>query len=487
VIAPARLAACKALRAVNSGAADLPVALARVRSALRDERDRALAGEIVTGTLRWQGAFDRVISVFSGRPLDRLDPEVLDILRLTLFQLLHLDRVPASAAVNDGVQLTRKVGKSSSASFVNAVLRRASRERAVLPLPPRTVGDAAAELDYLETTLSHPRWLVERWRDRYGFEAAEAWCRFNNAPASLTLRANRLRVTRESLGEALRAVGVETTPTHFAPDGLVVQRGNPLSLGSDLEFPKHGHPIDRNSRSDPEIGLGSDLEFAGTPGAGSGKSRSDPWFVVQDEASQLVAVMARATAGERVLDACAAPGGKTTAMAADMGDRGLLIASDVRSKRVRLLAQTVRNSGAQCVRVIQANAAQPLPFADAFDLVLIDAPCSGLGTLRRDPDIKWRRSADEFSALSSLQLRILTSAAAVVRTGGRILYSTCSSEIEENDEVVERFLARHSGFRRSPLQFPVAPELVESDGYFRTLPFRDGLEAFFAASLVKAG
>ena len=459
MIAPARLAAYEALRAVNGRAADLPAALARVRSGLRDERDRALAGEIVTGTLRWQGAFDRVIGVLSGRPLDRLDPEVLDILRLTLFQLLHLDRVPASAAVNDAVQLTRKAGKSSSASFVNAILRRASRQRAGLPLPPRTVGDGGVELDYLETTLSHPRWLVERWRDRYGFEATEAWCRFNNTPAALTLRANRLQVTRESLAEALHAAGVETTPTRFAPDGLIVRRGNPL---------------------------GSDLEFQGARGVRGGNSRSDPWFV-QDEASQLVAVMARATTGERVLDACAAPGGKTTAMAADMGDRGLLIASDVRPKRVRLLAETVRNAGAQCVRVIQANAAEPLPFADVFDLVLIDAPCSGLGTLRRDPDIKWRRSPDEFPALASLQLRILTSAAAVVRAGGRILYSTCSSEIEENDEVVEQFLTAHSGFRPSPLQFPAAPELVGSDGYFRTLPFRDGLEAFFAAALVKAG
>jgi 16S rRNA (cytosine967-C5)-methyltransferase len=485
VIAPARLAAYEALRAVNSRAADLPAALARGRSALRDERDRALAGEIVTGTLRWQGAFDRVISVFSGRPLDRLDPEVLNILRLTLFQLLHLDRVPASAAVNDAVQLTRKAGKSSSASFVNAILRRTSRERARLPLPPRAPGDAAAELDYLETTLSHPRWLIERWRDRYGFEAAEAWCLFNNTPAALTLRANRLHVTRESLAEALHAAGVETTPTRFAPDGLVVRRGNPL--GSDLEFPIHGHPTDRHSRSDPTTGRGSDLEFAERHSARSGKSRSDPWFVVQDEASQLVAVIARATAGERVLDACAAPGGKTTAMAADMGDRGLLIASDVRPKRVRLLAETVRNAGARCVRVVQADATQPLPFADDFDLVLIDAPCSGLGTLRRDPDIKWRRSPDEFPALASLQLRILTSAAAVVRTGGRILYSTCSSETEENDEVVQRFLTAHSAFRASPLQFPPAHELAGPDGYFRTLPFRDSLEAFFAAALVKAG
>ena len=172
-------------------------------------------------------------------------------------------------------------------------------------------------------------------------------------------------------------------------------------------------------------------------------------------------------------------------MAADMGDRGLLIACDVRPKRVRLLADAVRRSGARCVRVIQADASQALPFAAVFDLVLIDAPCSGLGTLRRDPDIKWRRSPDEFTALAALQLRILTRAAAVVRPGGRILYSTCSSEPEENDEVVERFLAEHPGFGRAALQHPAAPELVGPDGCLRTLPFRDGLDAFFAAALAR--
>jgi 16S rRNA (cytosine967-C5)-methyltransferase len=216
-----------------------------------------------------------------------------------------------------------------------------------------------------------------------------------------------------------------------------------------------------------------------TPLAGQGL------FAVQDEASQLVGVMAHAAAGERVLDACAAPGGKTTAMAADMGDRGLLISSDVRRRRVELLADTVRTAGARCVQVIQANAAQALPFGEVFDLVLIDAPCSGLGTLRRDPDIKWRRSPDELPGLASLQMRILVSAATVVRVGGRLLYSTCSSEVEENDEVVERFLEAHPGFRRVPLAFPSAAALVGADGYFRTFPFRDGLEAFFAASLAR--
>ena len=283
MIAPARLAAYDVLRAVSTRRADLPAALVRARSHLHDERDRALAGEIATGTLRWQGTFDVLIAAHARRPLATLDAEVVDILRLTLFQLLHLDRVPASAAVNDAVHLTKKAGKTSAAPFVNALLRRASRERDRLPLPPRAIGDAAGEVDYLEQTLSHPRWLVERWRTQYGFEAAEAWCRFDNEPAPLSLRANRLRIGRDDLGQALRQEGVDTEPAPYAPDGLIVTRGNPLL----------------------------------SPLASQGL------FVVQDEASQIVGEVAAARPGERILDACAAPGGKTLAMAAAMGNAGI--------------------------------------------------------------------------------------------------------------------------------------------------------------------
>jgi 16S rRNA (cytosine967-C5)-methyltransferase len=443
MIAPARLAAYDVLRAVNSGRADLPAALARARQPLSDERDRALAGEIATGTLRWQGAFDRVIETYTKRDPGRLDPEVLDVLRLTIFQLLHLDRVPASAAVNDAVNLTRKAGKKSAAPLVNAVLRRVSRERNRLPLPPRE--DA---IDYLSTTLSHPRWLVERWLDRYGFDNAEAWCRFDNGPAALTLRANRLRTTPGALAEALLAHGVRTRPGRFAPDALIVEDGNPLA----------------------------------TPLDGTGL------FVVQDEASQLVGLMAGARTGERVLDLCAAPGGKTTAMAAAMADKGLIIAADVRGKRVQLLTRTVAASGATSIRVVRADAAEPLPFQPVFDVVLVDVPCSGLGTLRRDADIRWRIREAQLPTLAATQLRILQSAATAVRPGGRLIYATCSSEPEENDDVVRAFLEAHQEFssaKTDGLPEAVLP-LLTSEGHLRTLPFRDGLEAFFAAPLVKA-
>ena len=210
MIAPAREAAYEALRAVSTGHADLPHALAHARARLPDERDRALTGEIVTGTLRWQGAFDHVITAFSGRPVTRLDPEVLDILRSGIFQLLHLDRVPAAAVVSDAVNMTRKAGKKSAGPLVNALLRRVSRERGHLPLPPRPddPGNRAAALDYLSITLSHPRWLAARWMERYGFAAAEDWLRFNNRPAPLTIRANRLRTDGPSLAESLAAHGV---------------------------------------------------------------------------------------------------------------------------------------------------------------------------------------------------------------------------------------------------------------------------------------
>ena len=362
MIAPAREAAYDALRAVSTESADLPHALARARSRLPDERDRALTGEIVTGTLRWQGAFDHVIAEFSRRPVTRLDPEVLDILRSAIFQLLHLDRVPAAAVVSDAVNMTRKAGKKSAAPLVNALLRRVSRERHHLPLPgrPATPDDRAAALDYLAITLSHPRWLAGRWLDRYGFEATEAWLQFNNRPAPLTIRTNRLKTSGRSLVESLAVHGIQVEPGRFGPDAWIVRKGNPLL----------------------------------TPLADTGR------FVVQDEASQLVAALVSAQSGERVLDACASPGGKTTAIAAAMDDEGLIVATDVRGRRVDLLARTVRLSGARSVKIVQADAAA-LPLTASFDWVLLDVPCSGLGTIRRDPDVRWRRSEADLARLAA--------------------------------------------------------------------------------------
>jgi len=441
MIAPARIAAYETVLAVASGRADLPTALARARQKLKDDRDRALAGEIAAGAIRWQGAADHLVREFSGRAPAKLDAEVLAILRIGIFQLLHLDRVPASAIVDDAVQLAGRAGKRSASGFVNALLRRVSRERAHLPLP------ASPPIDLLSTTLSHPRWLAERWLGRHGADSAERWARFDNTPAALTLRVNTLVTTRDALARDLAAAGVATEPARFAPDGLVVSAGNPLL----------------------------------TPLAGTGA------FVVQDEASQLVGAFAAAAPGERILDACASPGGKTTQMAAAMGDAGTIVAADVRGRRLDLLARAVAVSGARCVRVVQADARTAPPYRSLFDAVLLDAPCSGLGTIRRDPDVRWRRTEGDLAPLAEAQGSMLAQLATVVRPGGRLVYSTCSSEPEENEEVVAAFLAAHPGFaQRTPAAFADRPDLaalLDGSGALKTLPFRDGLEAFYAAEL----
>jgi 16S rRNA (cytosine967-C5)-methyltransferase len=306
--------------------------------------------------------------------------------------------------------------------------------------------DLTPALAYLSTTLSHPEWLVAKWLERHGFEAAEAWALFDNGPAALTLRANTLRVSRGDLAERLGAQGVETEPTRFASHGLVVRSGNPLL----------------------------------TPLAGEGL------FAVQDESSQLIAELTAAMSGERILDACASPGGKTTAMAAAMKNRGLIVATDLRGRRVDLLRRTVETASATCVRVVQADVAAVLPFGTAFDCVLLDAPCSGLGTLRRDPDIRWRRSHRDLERLAAVQGDMLDRAAEVVVAGGRLVYATCSSEPDENEEVVSRFLAEHRGFTLAPERIPATLErFITGAGHFRTFPFRDQLEPFFAAMLVK--
>jgi 16S rRNA (cytosine967-C5)-methyltransferase len=444
MISPARVAALTALSDVNARRRDLPAAIARVRPALKDERDRALATDLVTGTLRWQRQLDHLIAHFASRPLTKLDFEVLQILRLGAYQLIHLDRVPASAVVNDAVALTRRAKKTSAAGLVNAVLRAIAKSTGALPLPDKT-----DQLAYLEVALSHPQWLAARWLHRLGFDDAEAREAFNNTASPLTIRVNRLKTDPQSLIEALARLDVDVVPAQYAPDAFIVKTGNPLR----------------------------------TPLANSGM------FFLQDEASQLVSLLGAVQPGMRVLDTCASPGGKTTAMAAAADDRAEIVAVDVRDARVELLRETVRSSGAKSIQVVQADLVAGLPFGPTFDLVFVDAPCSGLGTIRRDPDIRWRRNEDELPGLANAQNRMLRNAAEVVAPGGTLVYATCSSEPEENDDVVAGFLRDNSSFAPVDLRSEHKPHravlepVLDGDGFLRTLPEKHGLEAFFGAVL----
>ena len=444
----ARLAAYRVLAEVALGT-DLPVAHARHRDTLPDDRERALVTELTTGTLRWLAALDHIIASVSSRPLAQLDVEVLHVLRLGAYQLVRLDRIPASAAVDQAVTLVRQIGKASARGFVNAVLRQIVRlgGNHRLPTIPTATSSRNEVIAYLSITCSHPEWLVERWLSRLGVDAAMARVRFNNQIPALTLQVNRLRIEPAVLAQQLNEHGVQTAPTRFASHGLTVLSGNPLR----------------------------------TPLAQRGL------FEVHDEASQLVAELACVRRGERVLDGCAAPGGKTVALATDVGSTGTVVAADLRPARVRLLRTMLQKFGRQNVPIVRHDLRHP-PFLDAFDCVLVDAPCSGLGTIRRDPDIRWRRTLVDLTRYANAQRELLAQAAQTVRPGGRLVYATCSSEPEENEEVVEAFLADHPSYEPLPAECvgTISPGLravLDADGNLSTSPEAHALESFFGVTL----
>ena len=426
MIAPARRAAYDALLAHAVSGTDLAAAVGAVRHGLSEPRDQTLLTELVSGTVRMRAAIDHQLALRCTRPLAALDAAVLVSLRMGAFQLMYLDRVPASAAVNDAVTLTRRGGKTSAGGMVNAVLRALSRDRGKLTWP-----DAPEPLA-LAVRWSHPQWLVERWLARYGSDRTRRWLAFNNDAPRLCLATNRLHGTRDELRARLLAEGITTEPTGRAAHGLLVVDGPALDTNAFRE----------------------------------GR------FVVQDEASQLITELGSIEPGQRVLDLCASPGGKTVALAARCAPGGQVVACDVRPRRMRLLRATLRRTGHAGVPVVQVASAGDLPFAaEAFDTVLVDAPCSGLGTLRRDPDIRWSRRAEELPRLAAAQLTLLRRAGALVRPGGQLIYSTCSSEPDENEDVVTAFLSAGTGFRL----------LFEH----RTLPPDDGLEAFYGAVIAR--
>lgn len=450
MIAPARQAAFGALVAIARGRVDLDAALDRARESLRDPRDIALVRELVTGTLRWQARLDWQLTPLSRVPWRKLDLEVQTALRLAAFQILELDRIPVSAVVHDAVGLVRQARKTSASGLVNAVLRRlAAGERAPWPIADPQA-PRAAQAAALATTGAHPAWLVERWLARRTRDEVEAWLAFDNALPPTTLRVNPLAgLTRDAVAAALDADGVATTPCRFAPLGLVVTAGV----------------------------------------AWQSAAVRDGRAFIQDEGSQLAALVAAVRPGQRVLDVCAAPGGKTLAYAAAAGTAGQVVACDVRMRRVETLAATLATGRTTNARVVAIDPEAALPFTAAFDVVAVDAPCSGLGTVRRDPDIKWRRTPDDLRAFQTRQIDLLARAARVVAPGGALVYTTCSTEPEENAEVVERWLAGHPDFRPAsvadgPSGGLLAPFLTPT-GTFVTDPVRDGLEGYFGAVFVR--
>jgi 16S rRNA (cytosine967-C5)-methyltransferase len=405
-----------------------------------DPRDAALCTEIVYGTLRWRRHLDWRLAPHLNRPLAKLNPWVRALLRLTAYQLLFLDRVPRWAAVDEAVSVARlKSRVPGPAEFINAVLRSFTRA----PAPPRLPADP---VEAAGIRWSFPDWMAARWITRYGPDEAERLMAALNERPPVTIRANTLRISREDLAARLRDEELaETDPTPLAPEGLTVRRG----------------------------AVGRWAAFAGG------------WCSIQDEASMLIARLLDPQPGELVADVCAAPGTKTTHLAQLMGNRGRIVAMDPNTARLRLLTQAAARLG---VSIVEAHtggvAAVSGRWKNRCDRVLVDAPCSNLGVLRRSPDVKWKREASDLGRLAEKQQGILTAAAALAKPGGRLVYATCSLEPEENDAIVDAFLEAHRDWRvDAPANFPVAPD---AGGVIRCLPQVHGTDGFTAVRLVRA-
>ena len=439
----ARQTALHILHAIDTQQAYTDVALRQaLRASHLERRDRAFVTECVYGVVRWQGRIDWLLHRVCRQPLDSLTPWMRNILRLGTYQCLWMDRVPHRAAVHETVQLARRFGHQGTARLANAVLRTLLRQHAGNTLPAA----AADPVAHLAVMHSHPRWLVERWLHRYGWDRTRALCEANNRPAGITLRLNPLRATSEELVQRLQLEGCQhITASRWHAEGLIVQG------------------IDR-------------LDTTHSYQAG--------WFQVQDEGAMFVAPLCDVQAGHRVLDACAAPGGKTTHLAQCMCDRGTIIALDAQAGRLRLLQENLRRLRLASVTPLAADATQSLPLRLTFDRILVDAPCSGLGVLRRHPDIKWRKSAADVRALQAVQRTLLRNLLPCLAPGGMLVYSVCSNEPEETHDVVRHVLADHPHLRLEPIDNPFPAELSQTPATAGTLditPDQLGTEGVFIA------
>lgn len=452
-VSPARRAAFDILRRVEDEGAYASILLAATDDRLRAD-DRALCHELVLGVLRKQSWLDRALEHFANRRLKGVDVPVKLALRLGLYQLRFLSRVPPSAAVNESVSLVRAARLQSAAGFANAVLRRATREPDYDPVA--SVTDPSEKLA-IET--SHPAWLIERWVNAFGFEEATNLARANNEPAPvayrLTARASTQANESRRIIQRLEDAGVRVTRSEIAPDAWRVLKGE------RVEPLPHG--------SGPALS-------ARTPAVLRELAR-EGMIYVQDEASQLVAHLLAARSRYRVLDVCAAPGSKTTHIGA-LAPGAMIVAGDRRDHRLHTLRELAAAQGIDSINLVVHDAEIGLPFADAsFDRVLVDAPCSGTGTLRRNPEIRWRISPADIAELSSKQSRILRNAARLVKPGGTLLYSTCSLERDENEAVAESFIKEHSAF--TEFRPGAANHLLTESGAIRTWPHRHKVDGFF--------
>lgn len=401
--------------------------------------DAALCSRLVYGVLQNQALLDFYLEAFCSQKPEHLQPPLQDILRLGLYQILFLDKIPVSAAVNESVELAKLSGRGAAAGLVNAVLRRAGRERDALPPIPRK-----DPVRYLSIRYSHPRWLVKRLVGLLGTEDAEAFLAADNTPAPLTIQVNPLKTTAEDLTADLAAQGVTAKAHAWVPGCLELTGAGDLTA---LE------PFQRGA------------------------------FLVQDGAAALVARAADVKPGQKVLDVCAAPGGKSFSAAFAMGDQGAIVSCDLHENKLKRIREGAARLGLACVETMAADGRTFRPeWEGAFDTVLVDAPCSGLGIIRKKPDARYKTPETLFT-LPVIQDAILRNAARYVRPGGTLVYSTCTILPEENQQVTEAFLAETPDFQRTPFDLP--DPVGRTEGEITLWPHRHGTDGFYICRMTR--
>lgn len=407
------------------------------------EIDRSFATELVYGTVKWLLQIDYIIGKYSSVKLKKLSPWIKNVLRLGVYQLLHTDRIPVSAACNTAVELAKRYGHQASSRFVNAVLRNISKNIDNIPYPDKS--DIAS---YLSIFYSHPVWIVQKWIELYGKEFTEELLKSNNQVPDFIIRTNTLRTDRQTLLDLLHKEGINAEPGRYIEEAVILK--NPSSI-SNLETFKKGY------------------------------------FQVQDESSMLAGKILDPKEGETVIDVCSAPGGKATHIAQIMNNNGTVLARDIYEHKLNLIEQSCRRLGIDIIKTEIHDACDiDENLIGKADRVLIDAPCSGLGIIRKKPDIKYSRTENELKEITDLQQKILNIAARYLKVGGYLIYSTCTIQPQENLEIVQDFLAKNAGFKLSGFRelMPSALDISSSEeGYIQLYPNINQTDGFFISKI----
>ncbi|SDW02197.1 16S rRNA (cytosine967-C5)-methyltransferase [Marininema mesophilum] len=419
------------------------------KSSLNDTRDRGLVTELVYGTTQRRNTLDWILNALVKKGVHSLEMWVRQLLRMGLYQLRYLDRIPSRAAVHETVNQAKNRGHKGISGLVNGVMRGYLRRRSEWNLP-----DLPQDIGQLALLYSHPEWMVRRWVESYGRETATAILTANNEPPAITLRTNPLKTDRQALIHYLQEAYPEAkiAPSEIATQGIVFQGGGNPALHARYQ---------------------------------------EGWYSIQDESSMLVAEVVGPAPGQRGLDGCAAPGGKTTHLAEQMGNEGELLSCDIHGHKVALIRANVNRLGLTMVKTRQEDLRTlPEKVDGLFDFVLLDAPCSGLGVIRRKPDIKWSKEATEIEDLVGLQAELLDAAASLVAPEGVLVYSTCTIEPRENEEQVAAFLARNDTFQlderiEEKLLPKVKSKALLREGSIQILPHHFRSDGFFISRMVK--